>query len=45
MRSLPKRSRKLGRQLIQHLLNGRVGQITEVGMDRASPEQCEYSTA
>jgi hypothetical protein len=40
---LPKRRAKL-RQLIQHL-NGRVGQITEVGMDRAVPEQCEYSTA
>jgi hypothetical protein len=40
---LPKRRAKL-RQLIQHLLNDRVGQITEVGMDRAVPEQCEYST-
>jgi hypothetical protein len=36
---LPKRRAQLGRQLVQHLLDGRIGQVTEVGMNRFTREQ------
>ena len=36
---LPKRRAKLGRQFVQHLLDGRIGQITEVGVDGFAREQ------
>jgi hypothetical protein len=33
---LRKRRAKFGRQFVQHLLDGRIGQMTEVGMDRSA---------
>src|ERR1700719_3671627 len=36
---LPKRSAKLSRQLVQHRLDGRVGQMAEIGVDRFAREQ------
>jgi hypothetical protein len=38
MRSCPKRRAKLGRKLIQHGLDGRVGEMTEVRVDRFDRE-------
>ena len=35
---LPKRRAKLGRKLIQHGLDGRIGEMTEVGVDRFARE-------
>ena len=35
---LPKRRTKLGRKLIQHLLDGRIGEMTEVRVDRFARE-------
>ena len=35
---LPKRRAKLGRKLIQHGLDGRVGEMTEVRVDRFACE-------
>ena len=34
----PKRRAKLGRKLIQHGLDGRVGEMTEVRVDRSARE-------
>ena len=35
---LPKRRAELGRKLIQHGLDGRIGEMTEVGVDRFARE-------
>jgi hypothetical protein len=35
---LPKRRAKLGRKLIQHSLDGRIGEMTEVRVDRFARE-------
>jgi hypothetical protein len=35
---LPKRRAKLGRKLVQHRLDGRIGEMTEVGVDRFARE-------
>ncbi len=36
---LPKRRPKLGRKLVQHGLDGCIGQVTEIGMHRFAREQ------